>query len=79
MRQTHVRESYRGRIFSAEFAGMTASFALAGLLAGLAYDRIGEWQLVIYAISASVLLAALCWMFGGRHEFRATLRSSESE
>ncbi|MAW60078.1 MAG: hypothetical protein CMJ94_04490 [Planctomycetes bacterium] len=77
--QTHVRESYRGRIFSAEFAGMTASFALAGLLAGLAYDRIGEWQLVIYAISASVLLAALCWMFGGRHEFRATLRSSESE
>lgn len=36
--QRHVREAYRGRIFSAEFAGMTASFALAGLAAGLAFD-----------------------------------------
>ena len=77
--QTHVRESYRGRIFSAEFAGMTASFALAGLITGVAYDLVGDWAIMLYAISATVVLCALGWIFGGRHEFRASVQEAKSK
>ena len=74
-----VRESYRGRIFSAEFAGMTASFALAGLITGVAYDLVGDWAIMLYAISATVVLCALGWIFGGRHEFRASVQEAKSK
>ncbi|MCH2100742.1 MAG: MFS transporter [Planctomycetes bacterium] len=75
--QRHVREAYRGRIFSAEFAGMTASFALAGLITGVAYDSVGDWAIMLYAVSATVVLCALAWTFGGRSESRASLSSSD--
>jgi len=69
--QAQVQEAYRGRIFSAEFAGMTASFAVAGLLAGAAYDWLGSWEKVVWGVSAVVALCACGWIFGGRHEARA--------
>lgn len=70
--QSHVEEAYRGRIYSAEFAGMTASFALAALLAGFWYDHVQNLDWALYAVSLVVALGAVLWMIGGRHESRAS-------
>lgn len=70
--QSHVEESYRGRIFSAEFAGMTASFALVGLLVGLWYDQILDLEQALYGVSLTVVVCAVAWMVGSRHETRAS-------
>lgn len=70
--QLRVDESFRGRIFSAEFAGMTASFALAGLVTGVLFDVVGDVDAMILGVSVVVLVGAIGWMIGGRHEYRAT-------
>jgi MFS family permease len=64
--QSKVDEAYRGRIFSAEFAGMTASFGLAGLLGGFIYDWHQDLQAVLLGTCLAVALCGAIWTYRGR-------------
>ncbi len=64
--QSDVEEAYRGRIFAAEFAGMTGSFAIAGLIGGLAFDASGRLDLILWWTSALVALSGCAWVWFAR-------------
>jgi predicted MFS family arabinose efflux permease len=64
--QSKVDEAFRGRIFSAEFAGMTASFGLAGVVGGFAYDLHQDLQAVLLGTCLAVAICGAIWTYRGR-------------
>lgn len=74
--QLQVEEEYRGRIYSAEFAGLTASFACAGLVTGWLYDLASQGSEAdmigpaLRWVSLAVFVAVAAWLYGSRHEAR---------
>lgn len=59
--QKRVDDAFRGRVFALEFFGMTLSFAIGGLIAGLLYDATGSIEETLVCTSAAVLVSGFLW------------------
>jgi MFS family permease len=59
--QMHVHNEFRGRVFALEFLGMTLSFTVGGLLAGLYYDSSGDVDTTLWGTSIAVAILGLLW------------------
>ncbi len=57
----HVHNEFRGRVFALEFLGMTLSFTVGGLLAGLYYDSSGDVDTTLWGTSIAVAILGLLW------------------
>ncbi len=68
--QLRVASEFRGRVFALEFLGMTLSFTLGGLLAGLYYDSMGDVDATLWATSAAVAVLGVLWRLTARRVSR---------
>ncbi len=68
--QLGIADSFRGRVHSLDFQGMTLSFSAFGLLGGLTYDRTGSVRATVLLCCAAVAIGSLLWRFATR-ELRA--------
>ena len=59
--QKRVDDAFRGRVFALEFFGMTLSFAIGGLIAGLLYDATGSIEETLVCTSTAVLVSGFLW------------------
>jgi len=69
--QRHVSSGFRGRVYALELLGMTFMFSLGGFLAGMFYDATEDANLVLWSISALVVVCGGVWTWTARNVTRA--------
>ena len=64
--QRRVSDSFRGRVFSLDFLGMTMSFTLWGVMIGGVFDHTGSLRWALWLASGSALVAGAVWLILAR-------------